>query len=135
MARKLRHYRRFMAIMTKIQDESTGVINRNRFSIKISKQLTDQDQHRLNQGNEIAKEVLITAGAKKNHVFSSPIRGAHPGGANRIGKVVDMNLETLFNRNLFVCDASILPRSMGTPLILTIMAFAKRLARFLNSEL
>jgi choline dehydrogenase-like flavoprotein len=135
MARKFRHYRHFMAIMTKIQDEKMGVISKNRFSINISKQLSDQDHQRLNQGNEIAKEVLIAAGAKKNQVFSSPIRGAHPGGSNSIGEVVDMNLETFSLRDLFVCDASILPRSMGTPLILTIMAFAKRLAHFLSSEL
>ncbi|MFX0087414.1 MAG: GMC family oxidoreductase N-terminal domain-containing protein [Candidatus Hodarchaeota archaeon] len=134
MTRKFRHYKRFTAIMTKIQDERSGFINKNRFSIKISKPLTDQDYQRLNQGHEIAKEVLIAAGAKKNHIFSSPIRGAHPGGSNSIGKVVDMNLETVTYKNLFVCDSSILPRSMGTPLILTIMAFAKRLAHFLGNE-
>ena len=31
--------------------------------------------------------------------------------------------------NLYVADASLLPRSMGNPPILTIMALAKRVAR------
>ena len=130
---KFRHYRRLMGIMTKIQDEKNGTLVPGRFGIKISKILTEEDQKRLNQGESLAREVLIEAGSKSNHIFSSPIRGAHPGGTNSIGEVVDSNLQTKIP-NLFVCDSSILPRSMGSPLILTLMAFAKRLANQISRE-
>ena len=104
-----------------------------RFGIKISKKLTVEDHNRLDKGHSIAREVLIEAGSKPNHIFSTPIRGAHPGGTNSIGEIVDSNLQTQIP-NLYVCDSSILPRSLGAPLILTLMAFAKRLAKKINKE-
>ncbi len=130
---KFRHYRSLMGIMTKIQDEKNGTLIPGRFGIKISKILTEEDQKRLEQGDSLAREVLVEAGSKPNQIFSTPIRGAHPGGTNSIGEVVDSNLQTKIP-NLYVCDSSILPRSMGSPLILTLMAFAKRLANQIIEE-
>ena len=122
-----RHYPKLMGIMTKIQDEVSGTLESKRFSIKIDKQLSQQDYGRLNRGDELAREVLKEAGAKK--FFTSPIRGAHPAGTNGIGRVVDNNLQVYDRENLYVCDASILPKSLGTPLVLILMAFGKRLAK------
>jgi len=127
---KLRHYPRLVGIMTKIQDEQSGTLKRGRISLNISKKLTPQDKVKLERGNELAKEVLIQAGANKKRFFPSSIRGAHPGGTNSIGEVVDADLKTRFS-NLYVCDASILPKSLGTPLMLVLMAFGKRLAQHL----
>ena len=130
---RIRHYPRLMGVMTKIQDEKAGHLTHGRFSLSISKPLTLQDQNRLKRGHDIAKEVLIEAGAKKNQLFSTPIRGAHPAGTNSIGEVVNSDPKTDIN-NLFVCDASILPHSLGTPLILTLMAFGLRLSNYIIDE-
>ena len=124
---KFRHYRKLMGIMTKIQDDKCGTLTKTRFGIKISKTLTEEDHTRLIKGQSTARDILIKAGSKPKHIFSTPIRGAHPGGTNSIGKIVDSNLQTKF-LNLYVCDSSILPRSLGAPLVITLMAFAKRLA-------
>ncbi|MFX0016514.1 MAG: FAD-dependent oxidoreductase [Promethearchaeota archaeon] len=130
---KFRHYHSLMGIMSKIQDEKNGSISTGRFGINITKKLTDEDYKRLEEGTSLAKEVLLEAGSKPNHIFSSTIRGAHPGGSNSIGDIVDSNLQTKIP-NLYVCDSSILPRSLGGPLVLTLMAFAKRLAEHIISE-
>ncbi len=131
---RIRHYPRLMGIMTKIRDEKAGHLTQGRLSISISKPLSSQDQKRLGNGRNIAKEVLIEAGAKKNKIFSTPTRGAHPGGTNSIGEVVNSNLQTDI-KNLYVCDASILPKSLGTPLVLTLMAFGMRLADHIEGNL
>ncbi|WP_455142940.1 FAD-dependent oxidoreductase [Candidatus Hodarchaeum mangrovi] len=130
---KFRHYPRLVGIMTKIQDEKNGTLGFGRFSLNISKKLSQQDLSRLDEGEQLASEVLLEAGGDPKTIFSSTIRGAHPGGSNAIGEVVDADLQTKIP-NLFVCDSSILPNSLGTPLVSVLMAFSKRLANFiLNS--
>ncbi|MFW9904141.1 MAG: FAD-dependent oxidoreductase [Candidatus Thorarchaeota archaeon] len=128
---KFRHYPRLMGIMTKIQDDKNGTISSGRFGITISKKLTIEDQKRLERGRAYSVEVLLKAGARK--VFSSPIRGAHPGGTNSFNEVVNTNFQTKFS-NIYVCDSSILPRSLGAPMIITLMAFAKKLAKQIINE-
>lgn len=130
---KFRHYPRLMGIMTKIQDEKDGNLSSGKLGISISKKLTDRDIKRLDYGKSLAREVLIEAGANPNKFFSTPVRGAHPGGTCSIGEVVDTDLQTQIS-NLYICDASILPRSLGTPLVLVLMAFSKRLARKIERE-
>ena len=76
---------------------------------------------------------MIEAGSQPSKIFSTPIRGAHPGGTCSIGEVVDTDLQTQI-ANVYICDASILPHSLGTPLVLVLMAFAKRLARKIEKE-
>jgi len=46
---------------------------------------------------------------------------------------VDTNLETEIN-GLYVADASVFPSAPGSPLVLTIMALAKRLAKYLSEN-
>jgi choline dehydrogenase-like flavoprotein len=46
---------------------------------------------------------------------------------------VDVNLETDI-KGLFVADASVFPSAPGAPPILTIIALAKRLAKYLASQ-
>ncbi|MFX1516295.1 MAG: GMC family oxidoreductase N-terminal domain-containing protein [Promethearchaeota archaeon] len=128
---KFRHYPRLMGIMSKIQDDKTGTISPGRFGINISKELTLEDHKRLEKGDTYAREILLEAGSKK--LFTSSIRATHPGGTNSIGEVVDSSLQTKFP-NLYVCDSSILPRSLGAPLVITLMAFAKRLSGQIINE-
>ena len=52
-------------------------------------------------------------------------------GTAAIGRVVDNSLEAFAAKGLFVCDASVFPRSPGRPPTLTIIALAKYLAKTL----
>jgi len=117
--------KKIIGIMTKICDEPIGRVYRDG---TVSKSVTKKDREKLDEGSRIATEILIKAGAKK--VFISRVQGGHPGGTAALGKVVDSNLQTEIN-NLFVCDASVLPKAPGLPPILTIVALAKRLAKLL----
>ena len=117
---------RTIGILTKIRDECTGQVYPDG---SVSKSVTEKDRQKLNEGADIAREILKKAGAKSTLV-SRAIGGSHPGGTAAIGTVVDKDLQTEIN-NLFVCDASVLPTSSGIPPILTIVALAKRLVKTL----
>ncbi|MFC1654624.1 GMC oxidoreductase, partial [Myxococcota bacterium] len=96
-----------------------------------TKPLTDADLARLDRGVQISKEILIKAGCKEKSIVRGPIRGAHPGGACRIGEVVDINLQSRHIENLYVSDASVFPQALGTPVVATVAAMNKRLAKHL----
>jgi len=121
---------RTLGIMTKSADDQTGRVYPDG---SYSKVVTENDRARLKEGSEIAKEILIRAGVDKNSIVVGTPVGAHPGGTAAIGKIVNSDLKTEID-NLFVCDASVFPRSLGAPPILTIAALAKRLAKTLVSE-
>jgi len=128
---KALHYRKLMGIMIKVKDELAGSISPEG---KISKPLTGEDRYRLNKAINIARRILIRAGADPDSIFTSPVRGTHPGGTARIGKVIDKNLETEF-KNLFVCDASVFPEAPDRPLVLSIIGIAKRLSKYLLTRM
>ncbi len=125
------YYRKLMGIMIKVKDELSGSISPEG---KISKPLTENDRYRLNKAINISRRILIKAGAEPDSIFTSPIRGTHPGGTARIGHVIDNNLETKI-KNLFVCDASIFPEAPDRPLVLSIIGFGKRLAKYLLTRI
>lgn len=114
-----------IGIMNKTADEANGYVYSDG---TISKPITEKDWKRLKEGSAISKEILLKAGAKSNSIVFSKIQGGHPAGTAAIGKIVDKNLQTEID-NLYVCDASVLPRSPGMPPILTICALAKKLAK------
>jgi choline dehydrogenase-like flavoprotein len=116
---------RMIGIMTKISDEPSGRVYSDG---TITKDVTVKDKEKINKGTKISQEILIKAGAKPETIKISAPQGAHPGGTAAIGKIVNAHLETEC-KNLFVCDASVLPQSPGLPPILTILALAKRLGK------
>lgn len=121
---KWRHYHRTLGILVKIKDDPGGCINPDG---TFSKPLTKNDLDRLEYGVQLAKQVLYKAGAPGSSIYTTPIRGAHPGGTAAIGKVVNPDLATEI-KNLFVADASVMPKPLAAPQTLTIVALAKRLA-------
>lgn len=121
---------RMMGVLVKTKDEPIGIVYKNG---GISKPITEADRKKIKKAIEIAKELLLKAGVKPNTLKIMPIKGAHPGGTAAIGKVINNNLETEI-KNLFVCDASIFPNSLGAPPILTIVAMAKKLAKYLKGK-
>ena len=64
--------------------------------------------------------------------FLGTLNAGHPGGTLPL---TERERDTLHDprlpENLYVADATILPRSMGNPPILTIMALAKKIAGLL----
>ena len=123
-------YRRQLGLMVKIGDERQGFIT---LDGRISKPLSQRDRFRLNRGAAIARRILIRAGCDPRSVIVGPVRGAHPGATARLGEVVDQNLETRF-KNLFVADASVIPEALDRPVVLTVIALAKRLSEHLVQE-
>ena len=115
-----------IGLMVKIKDEASGVVHADGI---IEKYMTDKDSVALLEGAIRATEILERAGAKPRSISTTPVRGGHPGGTAAIGKVVNSNLETKV-AGLFVADASVLPEAPGAPPMLTIMALAKRLGKY-----
>lgn len=121
-------YDRTLPIMIKIRDDMSGSIDS---SGKLTKMLTPSDRGKLQQGKEIAEELLRAAGAKE--IWHSPVGAAHPGGTCAMGRVVDDNLQAEL-ANLYVCDASVIPTPFGIPPTLTCLALSRRLSNHLLSQ-
>ncbi|MDD3985196.1 MAG: GMC family oxidoreductase N-terminal domain-containing protein [Methanobacterium sp.] len=118
-----------LGLMIKIADEPSGRVLEN----SVEKYSTSNDVSLLAKGSAIAGSILKEAGVDPTTLTSTPVRGAHPGGTAAIGQVVDKNLETEI-KNLFVADASVFPKAPGAPPVLTIVALARRLGKYLGNE-
>lgn len=124
-------YWKISGVMVKIKDETRGDLLGG---TSLSKYVTRKDQQKLDKGMGIVKKVFKKAGAKEDSILALKPLGAHPSCTCRIGDVVDSNLETKI-RNLYCCDASVLPSSMGAPLVWTLAALGKRLAKHIDKRL
>ena len=67
-------------------------------------------------------------------LFRRPLRPADPSATCRIGVVIDKNLETQI-KDLYCCDASVFPSSLGAPVVWTVVSLGKRLSKHLDSRL
>jgi choline dehydrogenase-like flavoprotein len=114
-----------LGVMIKLTDELSGGVFANGV---ISKPMTPRDRERLNSAEQVARRILVEAGADPSSLFTSPLRGTHPGSTVRIGTLVDQQCQTAL-RGLYVCDASVFPEALGRPTVLTIIGLAKRLAK------
>ena len=112
---------RIMGIMTKIADDAVGKVYPNG---SVDKAPTENDLKKLKRGSDISKDILIECGVDPKTICVTKPRGAHPGGTAAIGRVVDKNLEARM-KNLYVCDASVLPFAPGLPPMLSLIALAK----------
>lgn len=112
---------RLMGIMVKINDDATGKVYPNG---RVDKTPTESDWKKLRRGEGIAKEILLKCGVDPKSIFVTRPSGAHPGGTAAIGKIVDTNLETRL-KDLYVCDASVLPFAPGLPPVLILLALSK----------
>lgn len=121
--------KRLIGMMTKIRDDMNGEVRNDG---TISKTLTKKDRKKLEKAHEINRKILIAAGANPRTIHKGIYESGHPCCTASIGKVVDELQETRI-KGLFVSDASIFPSPLGMPPILTIVAFSKRLAKYLLS--
>lgn len=117
-----------VSLMIKLADVEQGDVHHN----KMQKKLTAMDHLRLQQGVDDCREVLLRMGAKKEDVFLGTLNAGHPGGMLPLTEAEAETLHSpLLPDNLYVCDASLLPQSLGLPPILTIMALAKRITKII----
>ena len=117
---RLMSHAQTLTLMVKVRDDIGGAVGPR----WVDKTLTAGDRAKLAAGVGMAREILRAAGAKK--IFKSWHFAAHPGGSLRIGESVDAHLQTT-TRNLFVCDASVIPGPWGLPPTLTLLCLGKRL--------
>ncbi len=115
---------RTLGVMIKLTDEISGEVDAKG---RVSKGLTSSDRLRLTRAEAVAGDVLRRAGCEPSTILVTPLRGTHPSGTVRVGAMVTPDLETEA-RGLYVCDASVFPRALGRPTVLTIIALARRLA-------
>lgn len=121
---RLLAHRQTLTIMVKIRDDISGRIG-PRWA---DKRLGPAERAKLGHGTELARSVLVAAGARK--VFSSHHFAAHPGGSVRIGAGVDSDLRSS-TPGLYVCDASVIPCAWGLPPTLTLLCLGVRLGEHL----
>ena len=115
-----------MSIMVKYADSSIGSFDGKH----LSKPMTDHDEAIVKRSTEEASRVLDVMGVARDDMFLGILNAGHPGGCLPL---TEDEAETLHHAelpaNLYVADASLFPRSIGNPPILTIMALAKKVAR------
>jgi choline dehydrogenase-like flavoprotein len=128
---KLFNYMRYTSIMVKVQDDVAGEIKKGR---AFTKPITANDQKKIDKGLQIITRIFKKAGAKESSIYPMKAAGAHPSATCRIGVVIDKNLETQI-KNLYCCDASVFPSSLGAPVVWTVVSLGKRLAKHLNTRI
>lgn len=121
------NWNHILGVMIKVTDEVSGGVFADG---RISKPMTGRDRSRLAAARAVSEKILVEAGADPANIIMTPLRGTHPSGTVRLGQMLDENLQTE-TRGLYVCDASVFPRALGRPTVLTIIGLGKRLARHL----
>jgi choline dehydrogenase-like flavoprotein len=117
-------WRQMHGVMVKLKDDVGGRLLPGG---RVDKPMTESDQRRQAHAVGEARRILVAAGVEPESVFVSPARGTHPSATVRLGESLDSDLQTCL-RGLYVCDASVFPEALGQPTVLTIIAFARRLA-------
>ncbi len=116
------------SIMIKLADEEVGGTDGKR----IDKTMTSDDQRRMDNAVAQSREILERLGVREQNQFLGTLNAGHPGG---MLPLTEKEKNTLHHPalpdNLYVADATILPRSMGNPPMLTIMALARKIASLL----
>lgn len=118
--------RDILGLMVKLADEPAGAVGLQ----GIEKPLTRVDETRLANGVELCREIFARCGVKSNDLILGTLNAGHPGGSLPL---TDQEAATLHHDrlpgNLYVADATLLPRSLGAPPILTVMALSMKVAK------
>ena len=114
-----------VGIMIKLADENIGSVSGR----KVHKLLTTTDRTRLDEAVGVATEILGAFGVDPHEVFLGTVHAGHPGGMLPITEASAPTMhDDRLPENVYVADATLFPRSLGNPPILTIIAMAKRIA-------
>ncbi len=117
-----------LALMIKLADSEQGRVPARGRSL--DKTLTAVDRVRLAEAEAICRRMLADFGIDPKSVFLGTLNAGHPGGmlpltAADAGTLHPERLPA----NVYVADATLFPRSLGNPPILTILALARKVAR------
>ena len=117
--------RDLVGVMIKIADSSVGTVS----PTGVRKGLTARDRTRIERGVGLGREILERFGVEDGKTFTGTLNAGHPGGTVPLtaDDAATMHPSRL-PENVYVADASLFPRSIGNPPILTIVALAKRIA-------
>jgi choline dehydrogenase-like flavoprotein len=157
-------YSHYALVGSLLQDESVGtVINGGPLAYYLDYEVSKGDSAMMIEGMKSAARVLFAAGATKvitSHRRRTVLYGeqdmhlidergvssgaisvgsGHPQGGNRMGgvagsAVVDSYSKVYGFENLFVCDASVFPTSIGVNPQLTVMALATRASEHIGEN-
>jgi choline dehydrogenase-like flavoprotein len=117
-----------LGLMIKLADSEAGSLSRG--SGRLEKRLTLQDRDRLKEAEALCRDLLVGFGADPAAIFTGTLNAGHPGGMLPLGSADAGTLHAeRLPANLYVADATLFPRSLGNPPILTILALARRVAR------
>jgi choline dehydrogenase-like flavoprotein len=161
----MRAYDNYAMAGVLVQDEPCGKVELNwSKEAVVNYDLSATDQAKMIDGIKEAARIFFRAGAKRvvtGHMKSTVLRGvsdlrvvdrlgagmgsllvasAHPQGGNRMGQnpeisVVDQHCRSHDISNLFVCDASVFPTSIGVNPQLTVMAIATLAADYIGKNI
>jgi choline dehydrogenase-like flavoprotein len=114
------------SLMIKLADTGSGCSSPG----GVQKSLQEPDKARLNEGAGLCRDILRKLGIKESAVFLGTINAGHPGGMLPLTEKDSLTLHPrCLPENLYVADASLFPRALGNPPILTIAAMAKRISK------
>jgi choline dehydrogenase-like flavoprotein len=117
-----------LCLMIKLADSELGRVRSGRGGL--DKGLTPRDRERLSEAVELCRSILVDFGVDEKAIFLGTLNAGHPGGMLPLGPAEAQTLHPgQLPANLYVADASLFPRSLGNPPILTILALARRVAR------
>lgn len=112
-------------IMIKLADEENGYLEGE----KVHKVLSAKDKETFEKAIELCHEILINMGIPKEKHLVGLTAAGHPAGMLPLTESESETLHSpLLPENLYVADATILPKTMGFPPMLTIMALAMKIA-------
>ncbi|HEX9115395.1 MAG TPA: FAD-dependent oxidoreductase [Anaerolineae bacterium] len=121
-----------LGIMIKLAESNEGSVARR----GVQKTLTAADREGLVAAQRVATEILCRLGAREEDLFLGTINAGHPGGSLPLTEreAVSLHHERL-PHNLYVADATLLPRALGNPPILTIIALAMRVSKLCREQM
>jgi hypothetical protein len=118
--------------MIKLADRPEGAVT----SRGVRKILYPEDRARLDGAVALCQEILSRLGISKEKTFLGTINAGHPGGMLPLTARESLSFHhDALPKNIYVADASLFPRSLGKPPILTIIAMAKRVGRICRDRL
>ncbi len=115
-----------LSLMVKLADSSAGGSQ----SRRIRKELTGRDRRVLSEAVALCRKIFMRLGVSEKSLVLGTVNAGHPGGMLPLTErdAVSLHSERLPG-NLYVSDASLLPRSIGNPPILTVMALSKAIGK------
>ena len=120
-----------VSLMVKLADSHEGQVKKDR----VLKPLTSDDRAALLRATDTCVEALARLGIDRSRTFLGVLNAGHPGCSLPLtaGEAETLHSSRLPD-NVYVADATILPKSLGNPPILTIVALAKRISRLVNDR-